>query len=175
MRRTAGGDRECFELIVRRHADGLLTFIVRMIGDYHRSEELFQDVFLAVWIKRHTYQHPKPFRPWLYRIALNYCRAAWRRAKLPITRVDDVRNIAAASTESAGFDAIRAEMDSIVTDAVRHLPEQQRTVVVLRIWNNMSYRDIAETVGVTETTIRSHTHHALASLRETLEPKVKPI
>ena len=78
MARTADGNRACLELLVRRHATPLLTFLARMAGDRHRGEELFQEVFLAVWVKRRLYQHPRPFKPWLYAIAVNKCRAAFR-------------------------------------------------------------------------------------------------
>jgi len=60
MARTADGDRACLELLVRRHATPLLTFLARMAGDRHRGEELFQEVFLAVWVKRRQYQHNLP-------------------------------------------------------------------------------------------------------------------
>src|SRR3954447_14404728 len=78
MARVARGQRDCLEALVRRHATRLLTFIQRMIGDRHRSEELFQEVFLAVWRKRKQYQDPRPFRAWLYTIALNRCCASLR-------------------------------------------------------------------------------------------------
>src|SRR5215471_19818173 len=78
MGQVALGKRDHLEPLVRRYANPLLTFIQRMIGDRHRSEELFQEVFLAVWVKRHQYQFPRPFKPWLYQIALNKCRASFR-------------------------------------------------------------------------------------------------
>ena len=62
MEQVAGGCRDCLELIVRRYANPLLTFIQRMVGDRHRSEELFKEVFLSVWLKRKQYQPPRPFR-----------------------------------------------------------------------------------------------------------------
>jgi DNA-directed RNA polymerase specialized sigma24 family protein len=55
MAQTARGDRESLEILVRRYSSPLLTFIRRMIGDEHKSEELFQEVFLAVWQKRRQY------------------------------------------------------------------------------------------------------------------------
>lgn len=63
MEQVAAGCRDGPETLVRRYASPLLTFIQRMIGDRHRSEELFQEVFLAVWLKRKQYQPPRPFRP----------------------------------------------------------------------------------------------------------------
>jgi len=86
MRETARGSRDSLEKLVRRHANGLLTFIVRMVGNHHRGEELFQEVVLTVWLKRRLYTYPRPFKPWLYRIALNRCREEFRKGgAAPIT------------------------------------------------------------------------------------------
>src|SRR5438309_1709854 len=78
MAQVAADKRDHLEPLVRRYANALLTFIRRMVGDAHRSEELFQDVFLAVWVKRKQYQFPRPFKAWLYAIAANKCRAWFR-------------------------------------------------------------------------------------------------
>src|SRR5688572_32509619 len=82
MNEVAYGQRGALETLVRRHAAPLLTFLRRLCGDLHRGEELFQEVFLAVWSKRDQYEYPRPFKPWLYRIALNKCRAAYRARPL---------------------------------------------------------------------------------------------
>ena len=78
MAQVALGHREALEPLVRRYAGPLVGFIRRLVRDSHRGEELFQDVFLAVWQKRTQYQFPRPFKPWLYMIALNKCRADFR-------------------------------------------------------------------------------------------------
>lgn len=84
MAEVAKGKREALEPLVRRFASPLLTFLERMVGDRHQSEELFQEVFLAVWNKRGLYEYPRPFRSWLFAIALNQCRAAFRLRSLPV-------------------------------------------------------------------------------------------
>ena len=65
MAQVAKGSRDHLEPLVRRYASGLLSFIRNMIQDAHRSEELFQEVFLAVWRRRETYWSGLPFKPWL--------------------------------------------------------------------------------------------------------------
>jgi RNA polymerase sigma-70 factor (ECF subfamily) len=172
MSQVAAGRADLLEWLVRRHALGLLTFITRMIGDRHRAEELFQEVFLAVWLKRHQYQHPRPFRPWLYAIALNRCRAVFRlRSPVPHALGEDQDPV---DPEGSPVErSIASETAEIVGRAVTRLPPQQRAVVVLRIWQNMPYARIAEVVGCTEGTVRSHMHHGLAALRETLQPLVE--
>lgn len=170
MARTADGDRACLELLVRRHATPLLTFLARMAGDRHRGEELFQEVFLAVWVKRRQYQHPRPFKPWLYAIAVNKCRAAFRlRPAWSAPLTDD----GPAADDASPADAlVAAETADLVVRAVARLPEQQRAVVTLRVWEGLSYARIAEIVDCTEATVRSHMHHGLAALRKHLEHKL---
>ena len=172
MRRVRGGDHEGFEELVRMHANGLLTFLCRTNRDYHESEELFQEVFLAVWKRRHTYKFPGPVRPWLYKIALNVSRASWRKARLPMENNDGIENVARPSTAGPAERAMDKEMASVASQAVLNLPVQQRTVVALRIWNDMTYREIAEVMEVTEATARSHMHHALRALRQHLAPRM---
>jgi RNA polymerase sigma-70 factor (ECF subfamily) len=169
MARVAAGQAELLELLVRRHASGLLTFLVRMLGDRHRGEELFQEVFLAVWVKRGQYAYPRPFKPWLYAIALNKCRAAFRgHAPLrPLPETDP-----SGPDDSPAEQLIAGETAELVNRAVTRLPEQQRAVVVLRVWEGLSYERIAEVVGCTEATARSHMHHALAALRRYLRPQI---
>src|SRR5437588_1572173 len=82
MAQVARGHAQLLERLIRRYATPLLTFIRRQVGDRHHSEELFQEVFLAVWTKRHQYEFPRSFKNWLYAIALNKCRARFRERSL---------------------------------------------------------------------------------------------
>lgn len=174
MRQVALGKREQLGVLLRRYASGLLTFIGRMIGDPHRSEELFQEVFLAVWSRRRKYRYPRPFRSWLFGIAANKCRADFRR-KAPLPAADagtsPVESLAAAGPSPVEA-AVASETATIVAAAVAQLPPGQRTVVVLRVWNGLSYRQIGEIVDRTEATVRSHMFHGLAAMRRYLEPRL---
>jgi RNA polymerase sigma-70 factor (ECF subfamily) len=172
MTQVAQGKRDCLEPLVRRYASPLLTFITRMVGDRHHSEELFQEVFLAVWAKRRQYEFPRPFKAWLYGIAVNKCRAAYR-GKRPMPAVLEDDGAPLTEDQSPADTLVATETAQLVATAVTHLPAQQRAVVALRIWDGMSYAQIAETVGRTEATVRSHMHHGLAALRKYLEPRLR--
>jgi RNA polymerase sigma-70 factor (ECF subfamily) len=168
MQQVVRGSQEPMEALLRRHAAPLLTFLCRMTGDRHLAEELFQEVFLAVWQKRATYRYPRPFRPWLYAIAANKVRQAYRKvrqapATLPLASSDDP-----ASGDNPVQSASNAETATLLVQAVQRLPLQQRTVLVLRIWENMPYADIARVLGRDEGTVRSHMHHGLSTLRRWL-------
>jgi len=170
---AAGGSRDAMNVLLRRYATPLLTFIQRMIGDAHRAEELFQEVFLVVWKRRLDYQYPRPFRSWLLGIAANHCRAELRR-RLPLPMVvdDDWEPVRATSEPTPVEAAIASEQATLVAQAVADLPPGQRTVLVMRIWNGLSYAEIAEAVGRTEATVRSHMFHGLAAVRKYLEPRL---
>jgi RNA polymerase sigma-70 factor (ECF subfamily) len=172
MAQVAAGNRDCLEPLVRRYASPLLSFIDRMIGDWHRSEELFQETFLAVWIKRRQYQFPRPFKPWLFAIALNRCRAAFRSPHLPRSFPPDKDCPVVAKGSLAADVLIANETAALVAAAVCQLPPQQRAVMVLRVWQGLSYAEIAKATGRTEGTVRAHMHHALTAMRKHLEPRL---
>ena len=173
MVHVAQGRREALETLIRRHATPLLTFIQRMVGDRHHGEDLFQEVFLAVWLKRSQFHVGRPFKPWLYAIALNQCRAAFRRqrAAAPIS-LDDGQVAPVAAGRGPPETAVASETATLVADAVALLPPQQRAVVVLRLWQQLSYPEIADVLECAETTVRSHMHHGLCALRKYLEPRM---
>ena len=172
MRQVAMGNRAHLEILVRRHASSLLTFIERMVGDKQRSEDLFQETFLRVWTKRHLYKFPRTFRAWLYQIAANCGREDFRRSPQPTVLIDETSEPLADDMSPA--DVLVAKETAVhVTAALQRLPEQQRMVAVLRIWNEMSFAEIGKVMRREEATARSPMHHALANMRKYLEPRLK--
>lgn len=169
MKLSAEGDRNCFESLVRRYARPLMTLICRMTGWHHRSEDVFQEVLISCWRNRSQYEYPREFKPWIYRIAINQCRQLYRKRNISVSNQE--ATVSMATTEHMPDDSsIRKEASSLIKSAVERLPEHQRAVVVLRIWNGLSYREIADAVDRTESTVRSYMFHALKKLRETLGP-----
>lgn len=165
MAQVARGREESLTPLVRRYAGPLVSFLHRMTGDRDRAEDLFQDTFLAVWRKRHTYQWPRPFKPWLFAVAVNAGRAAFRSAK-PMTPLP--AELPHTTPDSPAGHAVAGETAERIARAVRNLPTAQRAVVAMRVWEGLSYAAIAEAIGKTEATVRSHMSHALATLRESL-------
>lgn len=170
MAEVARGKPEALGPLIRRHATPLLTFLTRMVRDSHRGEELFQEVCLTVWQKRHRYEYPRPFKSWLYAIAVNRCREDFRRVTVPRLSLDDA--VLAARAAGPIDTAIVAETATIIDRAIALLPLQQRTVVVLRVWQQMPYADIAQILETSEGAVKSNMHHGLASLRKYLEPRL---
>ena len=175
MGEVVDGRRESLEPLVRRYANPLLTFIRRMVNHPQQSEELFQEVFLAVWKHRRQYDCRRRFKPWLYGIAINRVRAHLRsRLWVRAETVDEATQDWASSPDPSPIQmAIATEVTSIVEKAVAALPVKQRTVVVLHLWGGLTYAEIADALGRSAGTVRSNMHHALAALRSCLEPRLR--
>jgi RNA polymerase sigma-70 factor (ECF subfamily) len=180
MQQVAQGSSRHLETLIRRYSQPILTFATRMLGSVHRGEEAFQETFLSVFVRRSTYKYPRFFRPWLFRIAHNQCRELMRYkdflagryvAEPDPQRLDPSR--AAPGFSGPVEVAIAAETSTLVERAVACLPAQQRAILVLRVWNAMSYTEIAVTLEIAEATARSTMHDALASLRRYLEPRLR--
>ena len=174
MAKVAIGNREAMTPLLRRYASPLLTFIQRMVGDRHRAEEVFQDVFLAVWKNRRQYEFPRAFKSWLFGIAANKCRGDFRKPGTPLAllRLTPSRRTAARAIRRSRRPSRRKRRRW----SRREWPRCRRssaTVLVLRIWNGQEYSEIAAALGRAESTIRSDMFHALAAMRRYLEPRLR--
>jgi RNA polymerase sigma-70 factor, ECF subfamily len=174
MARVADGERRPLDVLVRRHATAVLTFIQRVIGDRHRAEELFQEVFLTVWVRRRWYDTSRPFRPWLLGIAANKCRAELRRRRpLVVDFADEAADPPRSPGPSPLDTAILAERGVLVEAALSRISDLDRTVVVLRIWNGLDCGQIAEALDCSESTVRVHMFRGLKEMRRYLEPRMR--
>ncbi|QNN21010.1 sigma-70 family RNA polymerase sigma factor [Planctomycetales bacterium ZRK34] len=171
MAEVARGSRDHLEPLVRRYAGPLLTLIRRLVADPHLAEDLFQDTFVSVWKNRAMFDPTRRFKPWLYRIAVNHCRAAMRRRRLRMmpSGGDAALELAPSREPASATVAAAVETTDRVAAAVAMLPDEQREVVLLRIYDNLAYGAIARIVGRGESTVRSQMFHALRALRRRLE------
>ena len=158
-----------FGEIFDRHATVLFRFLVRRVG-VDDAELLLGDVFRVAFEKRATYDDERPnARPWLYGIATNL---------LAHHRRSEARRIAATARLLAGqvpqddpTDRVAARLDALelwphVADAVALLPEGERDTLLLYVWEELSYDEIASALGIPVGTVRSRLNRARLSLRE---------
>ena len=169
-------DHAAFALLVERWREKIRQLCIRMTGNIHNGEDLAQDVFARVFDKRREFKGASKFSTWLWRIAVNRCYDEMRR---PVNRVttesmDDESNtvvldiVAEANTPRDAFAA--QEEAELVRQAVMQLPEHYRAVVVLRHYENLKLREIAEVLDLPQGTVNSRMAEALAQLTRLLEP-----
>ncbi|MCP4574031.1 MAG: sigma-70 family RNA polymerase sigma factor [bacterium] len=164
-----GGDENALRIIVERWERPVFAFLVRMLGSPEEAEDLCQDSFMKLIKAADRYRPEGKFQSWLFRIAGNQARSRLRRRKilrwLPLT--DDYDN-APARDPDALTDLTGKEERDLVQEAVARLPERQRQALVLKQYHDLSYQEIADTMGTTVASVQMLLHRGMSALRKDL-------
>jgi len=176
IRRFQRGQPRAFEALYDRFKDYVYRtafFVTRNSGD---AEEAVQETFLDVLraLPNYRVEGPARFETWLYRVTVNRCRSRVRRKTLPSADWDEFEERLERIPEShPNHDpegtTLRRERAVALWQAVDGLPEAQRIVVLLRYQQGFSYSEIAQTLGISEGTVKSRLYHAHRKLKERLQ------
>jgi RNA polymerase sigma factor (sigma-70 family) len=167
---TRRGNQAAFEALVQRYESRLLAFCRHMLGSREDAEDVLQEVFAAAYNAMLADERPINARPWLYRIARNRCLNHLRR---PVPVGQDSMDIFERDGGQSTSDAVhkREEFRQIVAD-VQDLPETQRTALLLREIDALSYDQIAEAMETTIPSVKSLLVRARVSLAEAAEARL---
>ncbi len=171
------GDDRAFALLVRRWEERIQRLCIRMAGDVHRGEDLAQEAFTRLYARRHSYRGEGKLSSYLWRIALNVCYDEQRRLRNQReTSAGSIEEDFADKTEIGAFsetpDAAvgKKEQAELVRMALLRLPEMHRVVLILRHYEGLKFREIAEVIGIAEGTVKSRMIEALNRLGRLLKP-----
>lgn len=179
MLQYARGDIAAFERLVERHRQPMFGYLCRMLGNRELAEDTFQEVFLRVIHSRRRYRKSAKFSTWLYKIAHNSCVDVFRREKL---RKMDSLDEPTANTGNEGMlqDVLasgdpgpdemlqRRQLSDMLKACVGRLPPEQREVFVLRQYQDLPFKEIAQCIRTSESTVKSRMRYALRNLRTML-------
>ncbi len=167
MRRVQAGDEAAFAALMQRWERPVKALIGRIVLNARDADELAQDAFVRLWQHRDRWRPDAAFRPWLLAIAVNLARnrLRWWRSR-PEVALEDWTD--AGAVEGAAVAAERAERARAVQAAVAALPTDQRTVLILAEYEQLSQREIAALVGGTAKAVERR----LARARETLRARL---
>jgi RNA polymerase sigma-70 factor (ECF subfamily) len=174
MTEVAEGNLAAFRIIVELHHKPLISFIARYTGDRDSAEDIAQEVFLRVFKAAKDYKPQAKFRTWLFTIATNLCLNELRKNKSSPKLVDlsylheqeyPIAAPAAFSPEKAAQDA---ELSAAVHKAIQSLPENQRIAILLRQYNDFSYAEISEMLGISTSAVESLIQRARQNLKRSL-------
>ena len=172
IRAYRGGDEQAFEILLTRHQERVYTKINFIVRDSELANDLFQDTFIKVvrLLKEGKYVEEGKFLPWILRIAHNMSIDHFRRnKKMRMVRSrDEVDVFATIDTGDAHIEDILVEgqIHSDVRRIIDELPEDQREVVRMRMYDNLSFKEIADTTGVSINTALGRMRYAVINLRK---------
>jgi RNA polymerase sigma-70 factor, ECF subfamily len=162
------GDAAMVSELVRRYERPLYAFLCRLTGRPADAADLFQETFLKVVQNAGSFAGRSQFKTWLYAIALNAYRSRARRATrrdVPLESVDLPMTPLIARPDGV---AEQAEVGGRIADAVAGLPSEQREVFLMKVYDDMNYREIAEALGRPLGTVKSQMRLALVKMRVVL-------
>ena len=169
--RTARGDALAFELVYNQTVDEIYRYLNGQLHDPARAEDLTANVFLKAWTAAKTYRAgSNRYRAWLFTIAHNELRDAWRRERKGI----DINNIEVAEDASPPESIVRAATLRRVTMAMGSLTEEQRQVVILRFFNDLPHAEIARILKKREGAVRGQLLRALRHMRKVMDDAAAP-
>ena len=171
IRAAQAGDRPAFAALIERYWDRLYRWICRLTRDAVVAEDITQETFLKAFAAVGRFQPGSNFRAWLFRIAHNNFvnqRRAVRHNRQPL-----VPEVAEEPTGPVG-ETLSREALRLIADAVAKLPSDFRAALTLRVEEGLSFRDIAEVMGITEETARWRVFKARQKLMTVLSPDLLP-
>lgn len=169
MLRFQKGDATAFEALVHRHTRAVLNLVYRYLGDASRAEDVAQDVFVKVYRARMKYEPKAKFTTWLYRIAVNHCLNEIRARKAQPAVAAPINDLLEhPSAEDPDARLRQGELREAVKAAIDSLPDNQRMAVLLSRYEEMSYDQIAETMGLSLEAVKSVLFRAKENLQRAL-------
>lgn len=170
-----GGDESALAILIKRHQSKLYGFIYSKVSDRDISDDIFQDTFIKVikTLKSNSYNEEGKFLPWVMRIAHNLIVDHFRKnKKMPMTRETEEFSIFSIMTDNSlnvEGQIITEQVENDLQRLILELPDDQREVLHMRIYQDLSFKEIADMTGVSINTALGRMRYALMNLRKIIE------
>ncbi len=160
------GDRKAFSILVRRHQKSLLRLSIRFVKDLDQAEDVVQESFIKAYERLNSFEARSSFRSWLFQIAINTAKNKLRSRRDDTGNIDDIPLAVAAVAESG---LVHNSISKLIQSHVDQLPFKQKMALTLRVYEDLSFKEIAEIMECPYDTAKANYRHALMRLREELE------
>lgn len=171
------GNDKAFEVLLNRHKNKIYTSIYLFVKDTELANDLFQDVFIKIidTLRKGKYNHEGKFLQWAMRIAYNMCvdnfRRGKRRTKVSASETFDIFDILESKDDNMDTTMVKSQMHERVRKLVDQLPPEQREVVILRHYADMSFKEISQLTRVSINTALGRMRYALINMRKMADEK----
>jgi RNA polymerase sigma-70 factor (ECF subfamily) len=166
------GNQKAFEVLLNRHKDRIYTQIYLFVKDSDLAEDIFQDVFIKIidTLRKGKYNHEGKFLQWAMRISYNMCvdhfRKNKRRSKVSSTDTFDIFDVLECKDDNMEKSIIKSSIHTEIRELIDKLPAEQREVVILRHYADMSFKEISQMTQVSINTALGRMRYALINMRK---------
>ena len=167
------GDDAAFNALVRRWHQKIYNFVVRYVSDSDEASDLTQRTFIRTYTGLRRLDDVSRFPSWIYRIALNTCRDAARStSRYPTVSTSDEAVASFLVTDASSHPDVCAHAEQVkemLSRALQAIPEEQRVVVIMKEYQGLKFREIAETLEIPINTVKSRMYYGLKALRKVFD------
>ncbi|MDU8886172.1 sigma-70 family RNA polymerase sigma factor [Yeosuana sp. MJ-SS3] len=169
------GDENALETLINRHKQRVYSFIYSKVYDKDIAEDIFQDTFIKVirTLKRGAYNEEGKFLPWIMRISHNLIIDHFRRnnrmPKFDNSGEFSIFSVLSDNALNAEKQIIKDQLENDVRRLIEELPEDQKQVLLMRMYNDMSFKEISDKTGVSINTALGRMRYALINMRKIIE------
>lgn len=173
MQACLAGDTDGYASLVERYGGRVYNIALRITQDGDAANDCAQDAFIRAYRALHQYDPSLPFGPWLYRIATNASLNHVQRWRAHETTVEELPDPAEPEETGPEQLAVRREEVAEVVGAMAELPPAYRAALTLRHLQQLSYQEVADTLGLPMGTVKTHLHRARAALKTKLAERAR--
>ena len=172
IRCARAGDDDAFALLVETYQTAIYNLCYRMLGESNEAEDAAQEAFLRAYSQLATYDPARSFKTWLFSIASHHCIDRLRKRRLTWLSLDEdelpphpaLREPAPGPEEVA----VRRQQTAVIQGYLSQLAPEDRAVIVMRYWYDLSYEEIAEATRTTVSAVKSRLHRARGAMADML-------
>ncbi len=177
--RAQQGNDEAFTQLVEAYQTHVYNLCYRMLGEAEAAEDASQETFLRAYQHIHRYDRKRPFGTWLLSIAAHYCIDRLRRRKFTMASIDQDEEeggfeLPDTETPSPESQAVYGEQKQQMQRMLKKLDSVDRAAVVMRYWNDCSEVEIAESLNLTVSAVKSRLHRARRALAQSYQAETAP-
>lgn len=172
IEKSRRGDEHAYGKLVGLWFKRIYNFALKYFADHDLAMEVTQQTFIAVYQKIDRLKDVNSFKFWLYKIALNYCREEDRRHKrnkwYSIFLGDEADKVE-SNYGLPEYEYQKHEKAEMIADILRELPEEQKTVIIMKEFEGLKFREISEALNISENTAKSRLYYGLKAMKKVLE------
>ena len=162
------GDQVAMNALLSQWYSRICQYAYRYTGDKSLSKEICQQTFITVFKKLNQLENPAKFRPWVFSIVINCCKNHYRSLKYHDTLENTYVSKMVSIEPNAHERLVKAEKVEQLKKALQKIPNDQRTVIILKVYEGMKFREIADILETSENTVKSRMYYGLTALKKTL-------
>lgn len=166
------GDEHAYGKLVGLWFKRIYNFSLKYFGDHDMAMEVSQRTFIVAFSKLPKLRDPESFNYWIYKIVLNHCREEDRRQKRRKWYSMFINEEAKQYKSDFGNPEIeyhQSERKELLAEYLKKLPDEQKTVIIMKEYDNMKFKEIAKTLDISENTVKSRLYYGLSALRKMME------